>query len=281
MSAFRAFVTPPAASVWLREAAEAERGRFMPWLAVSMIAGDLGYFALLREPAAYAGPALLGVAVALSLLLRSQAPARMIAFALLAAATGFASAQWAASRAPPPLALPRTAVVFTATVAAIEPRPEGSRLTLVDAHWEGATLRRALHIRLRLDDPASLATGDTVQLRAVLRPPAPARLSRGLGFAAGRLLQRPGRRRRRPRPSRHPLSPTTRRPGALAHGTAGDDCVPPARRPARRRGCIGCHSPDRRGQRHPPRPTAPPSATRGWRISWRSPACISASSWAW
>ena len=173
LSAFRAYVTPPTASVWLRQAVEAERGRFMPWLAVTMIAGDLGYFALLREPAAYAGPALLGVAVALSVLLRSQASARMAAFALLAAATGFASAQWAASRAPPSLALPRTAVVFTATVAAIEPRPDGRRLTVVDAHWEGATLRRALHIRLRLDDSASLATGDTVQLRAVLRPPAP------------------------------------------------------------------------------------------------------------
>ena len=284
MSAFRAYVTPPAASVWLRQAVEAERGRFMPWLAVTMIAGDLGYFALLREPDAYAGPALLGVAVALSLLLRSQASARMAAFALLAARNWLRLSPMG-----PPAAPRRRWRCHALPWCSPPPSPpsnrarRGSRLTLADAHWEGTTLRRALHIRLRLDDPASLATGDTVQLRAVLRPPAPPAYPGGWDLQRDAFFSGLGGRRRRPRPGCHSLASTTRRPGALAHCVA--ERLIASRLLAGLPGRRGAHWPPlssrARAAAHPPGRPRRPSATRGWRISWPLPACISASSWAW
>jgi hypothetical protein len=56
---------------WLLGVAEAERGRFMPWLAVFMAAGVLGYFILDHEPPLYAGPVLLLGAAGLVALLRA------------------------------------------------------------------------------------------------------------------------------------------------------------------------------------------------------------------
>ncbi len=154
--------------------AEAERGRFMPWLAVFMAAGVLGYFNLGHEPPAYAGPALAGAAAALRALLRRHPAGRAAALALLASALGFTAAQAATWRAAAPLSLPRTAVVFTATVGGVETLPEGRRLTLVDAQLDGGgALARSLHLRLRADDEVALAAGDRLRARAVLRPPAP------------------------------------------------------------------------------------------------------------
>ena len=169
----RAIRMPPAPA-FLLAWAETERGRFMPWLAVCMAAGVLGYFALAHEPAAYAGAALAAGAACLCGLLRSRPAGRAAALALLAASAGFASAQWATGRAAPPLALPRTAVVFTATVRGVEQLPEGRRLTLVDASVDGGpALPRFLHLRLRDTDATQFTAGDAVRVRAVLRPPAP------------------------------------------------------------------------------------------------------------
>ncbi len=164
----------PHAPAWLLAAIEAERGRLMPWLAVLMAAGVLGYFALPQEPPAYAGPALAAGVATLCALLRSWTAGRAAGFALLAAAAGFASAQSATGRAPLPLALPRTAAVVTATVGAVEQLPDGQRLTLLAPRLEGGdTLPRTLHLRLQPTDTAAVTTGDTVRARAVLRPPAP------------------------------------------------------------------------------------------------------------
>ncbi len=164
----------PAAPAWLLAWAEAERGRFMPWLAVFMGAGVLGYFSLRHEPGLATGATLVAGAGALVMLLRGQQAGRAAALAGLFAAAGFASAQWASHRAPPLLVLPRTAAIFTATVIAVEQLPESRRLTLAGAQLEGGPpLPRTLHLRPRANNPAVFAPGDVIRARAVLRPPAP------------------------------------------------------------------------------------------------------------
>ncbi len=146
----------------------------MPWLAVFMAAGVLGFFVLGHDPPRYAGPVFVASGMALALLLRAQSAAFAVSIALLAAACGFASAQWATERAAPLLALPAKATIVTGTVGSIEVLPSGRRLTLMAAQLgDGAVLPRTLHIRLRSTEAAVLAPGDSVRVRAVLRPPAP------------------------------------------------------------------------------------------------------------
>ena len=164
----------PRAPVWLLAWAEAERGRFMPWLTVAMGVGVLSYFGLHREPPWAVGPALVAAAALLCLVLRQQQGARAAALAGLFAAVGFASAQWASGRAPPLLSLPRTAAIFSGRVVAVEQLPTARRVTLAGAQLDGgAPLPRTLHLRLRPTDPAELAPGDIIRARSVLRPPAP------------------------------------------------------------------------------------------------------------
>jgi competence protein ComEC len=56
----------------------------------------------------------------------------------------------------------------------LEALPEGRRMTIAAPALDGATpLGRAVRIRLRDTDDANLATGDTVRIRALLRPPSP------------------------------------------------------------------------------------------------------------
>ncbi len=171
--AFRS-VRAPTAPEWLLAVAEAEQGRFMPWLAVFMAAGVLGFFLPGHDPPAWAGPALVASGAALVTLLRRHAAGRMASLALLAAAVGFGSAQWATQRAAPLLSLPGKAAVVTGTIAGIEQMPDGRRLTLAGAHLgDGPALPRTLHVRLRASDATVLAAGDPVRVRTVLRPPAP------------------------------------------------------------------------------------------------------------
>ena len=107
-------VRVPSAPAWVLVMVEAERGRTMPWLAVFMAAGVLGYFALAHEPPLYAGPVLIVACVALTRLLRARSGGRAVSIVLLAVSAGFASAQFATGRAPSLLTLPKKATVVTA-----------------------------------------------------------------------------------------------------------------------------------------------------------------------
>jgi competence protein ComEC len=151
----------------------AERGRAVLWLPVLMGAGVLTYFALRREPPAWVGLALLvpagaGAALARTLPLLRGGLALVVAFAL-----GVSAAQLAAWRAPPLVVLPAHAVVLTGVVRGVDPLPEGRRLLLEAPRLDGgAPLGRLVRVRLRTGDPLVIETGDTVRLRALLRPPA-------------------------------------------------------------------------------------------------------------
>jgi competence protein ComEC len=140
---------------------EAERGRFVLWLPVLLGAGVAGYFALRWQPAWWCGPAALAARIGL--------------IAATSVALGFAAAQLATLRAAPPAVLPTRAVVLMGTLRSIDPMPQGRRITLVDVRLgdAAAPLARFIRVRLRDGDPAVLAEGDSVTLRALLRPPSP------------------------------------------------------------------------------------------------------------
>ncbi len=245
----------------------------------------LGFFVLDHDPPRYAGPALLAMAVALAILLRGRAVGRALAVAAIAVSCGFASAQWATDRAAPPLNLPTRATLVTGTVSGIEMLPGGRRLTLAGAHLDGGpVLPRTLHIRLRATDDAPLATGDAVQVRSVLRPPAPPAypgawdLQRdayfsglgGSGTALGKV--------ERTVPA---ATPPASGPGRLVAGRTRGGRGAVHGRAARRRRHHRRRAVHRARHRHPgggPRrlPRLRPGAPAGG-----GRACISASSWAW
>jgi competence protein ComEC len=159
---------------WLLAVLHAQRGRFALWLPVCMGSGVLVYFALHTEPPVWAGVALLLPSALGAAISRPWPALRGLLLVLAAGALGFASAQLATLRAPPVDALPKTSVWLTGTVLGVETLPVGSRILLGDVRLDGADrpLARALRVRLRAGDTAASA-GDTVRLRALLRPPSP------------------------------------------------------------------------------------------------------------
>ncbi len=166
-----------AAVAWRASIADwvfAERGRFFLWLPVCMTAGNAAYFALTAEPDGWLGVAALAVAGAAALALRRLVVVRAVCLAIAAAALGFAAAQVATARAPPRMEVPRKAVLVSGPVRAVEPLPEGVRVTLEQPVLDaGAPQARMLRIRLRREDPLMPATGDTLRLRARLSAPSP------------------------------------------------------------------------------------------------------------
>ena len=179
MSLTLASAERPLLAARLRGAAEAvlarQHGRFAPWLSVSLGAGALLYFQAAEEPGG--GALWLGLALAaLGVWIARRATLAGWVVGLGAAGLiGFGVAGWHAARLPPPLDLPRGAVIVTGTVTAVELLPQGRRVTLAAARIaEEQPLPRSLRIRLRADDLARPVPGDTLSLRATLRlPPAP------------------------------------------------------------------------------------------------------------
>jgi competence protein ComEC len=143
------------------------------WLPVALGGGVAAYFVPLAEPPAWLGAILLGLSIAVLALCWRAPGLRLPAALLLAAALGFADIQHRAANAPPVPELPSRAVQLAARVIAVEPLPEGRRLVLEGAAWEGqAPLARTIRLRLRASDATPIAAGDRIAVRALLRPPA-------------------------------------------------------------------------------------------------------------
>jgi competence protein ComEC len=161
-----------AAAYWVARWIEAEQGRFMPWLPVFMGAGNVLFFARPEEPAAWIGPALLGLALPLlALCWRARLP-RAAASCLVALALGFAAASLRTHALPPMPDLPRGAVMLSGVVMAVEPLPQGRRVILGHvALGGGAVMARGLRLRLRDTDRRPLGPGDRLAVRALLRAP--------------------------------------------------------------------------------------------------------------
>ncbi len=94
---------------------------------------------------------------------------------VLAAAAGFLSAQAQTRRALPIQAIPTKAAILTGTVRSVDILPEGRRVTLSAVRLDPAQppLARSVRVRLRRGDATEMAAGDRVQIRSLLRTPAP------------------------------------------------------------------------------------------------------------
>ena len=148
-----------------------ERERLAVWLPVFMGAGVLGYYALRFEPTQWFGAAIAVPAVVIAVWLPGV---RWLFGPLAATALGFTAAQFATSRAPPIEAdLPTHAAIVTGTIRAVEALPEGRRITIEPAWLDGAPepLRRSVRVRLQKTDVSEIDSGDSVRIRALIRPP--------------------------------------------------------------------------------------------------------------
>ena len=163
----------PSIGARLTSWAEAERERFMPWLPVCMAMGVLLFFVLRADPPAWSGAASTGLCVVLVALAWRSAWGRIAALGLLAAALGFLSAQLATRRALPLATLPRTAVIVSGTVRAVDILPDGRRLVLDGVRLGGGEpIERRLRVRFKKGDQTAVVAGDEVAVRALMRPPA-------------------------------------------------------------------------------------------------------------
>ena len=153
---------------------EAERGRFAPWLAMAMAAGAAAYFALRQEPPGWIGGAMLLAAVALCIATWRNS-ARGAGLLALAAVLGFAAGQGASWRTWPQPELPTRAVVLTAAVRGVDALPDGRRLVLQGVRLgpDQPPLRRVVRVRMKRGDDTAVEAGDRIEVRALLRPPAP------------------------------------------------------------------------------------------------------------
>jgi competence protein ComEC len=158
-----------ALDTWL----DTERERLAVWLPVFMGAGVLSYYALRFEPSGWLGSA---ITVPLLAIAVWRPGMRWLFGPLAATAIGFAAAQFATVRMPPiEVDLPTHATIVTGTVRSVEALPEGRRITIQPAWLDGAAdpLRRSVRIRLQNKDLSDIDSGDSVRIRALVRPPPP------------------------------------------------------------------------------------------------------------
>lgn len=158
---------------WFPAWVEAERGRFFLTLPVAMAVGAAGYFEFLSEPPLWAGAAAACVALALLAVVGRWMLARAICHLVVAASLGFTAAQAATWRCEPMIEIPTKATIVTGVVRAVDILPAGLRVLIDAPRFEaGPPQKRSMRIRLRANDAAGVATGDTIQVRALLSRPA-------------------------------------------------------------------------------------------------------------
>ena len=166
----------PALSVCWSGFLDREGERLALWLPVFMGIGVLIYFALRFEPPIWTG-AVIGVpTLACMFVPPLRGAARYIGFPILALVLGFAAGQFATYRSKPiETDLPTRATIVSGTLRAVEILPAGRRVTVEHASLDGSpvTRLRTIRVRLRKTDTGPLATGDTIRVRALVRPPAP------------------------------------------------------------------------------------------------------------
>ena len=110
---------------------EAERDRWSLWIPVGFATGVGAYFALEREPAAWLGTAVLGVAVAAAALGRRRPGLLLACIALAVVSAGFAAAQFHTASVSAPILEKRIGpVAVSGRIVAVERRASGWRLTL-------------------------------------------------------------------------------------------------------------------------------------------------------
>ncbi|MFC7551816.1 DUF4131 domain-containing protein [Pseudoroseomonas wenyumeiae] len=168
----------------------AEWQRLPLWLPVAMGSGILLYFSLRHEPdlsALWLAAALILAAV----LLAGWRP--LAAWTLAMGAWRRLASAWLPGRpsGSPIIDLPNKAMVVEGVVEAVDPLPEGVRVTLTRPRLsgDGPELQRNLRIRLRKKDPLVPVPGDRLRIRSLVREPAPPAFPGGWDFQRGAYFQ--------------------------------------------------------------------------------------------
>lgn len=163
----------------LLDLAEAQRGRWMLWLAPVLLAGILLYFALPEEPPLWIGPTVLSASLVAWAALRGSVPTAPAVMTLAALAAGFSAAQLRTAGTGTPILNGRLGpVLVEGRVVEIAPLPgEGGRVLLEEltvARLPSQDTPRRVRIRVAAD-LGGVAPGDRIAvLTELLAPPPPA-----------------------------------------------------------------------------------------------------------
>lgn len=166
------------ARTWLLGQLDAERGRWMLWLPVSMGLGIAVYFELPSEPALWLGPALAGSAVVAAVLAPSGSLARAFCIGLVAVSLGFGWIAWrTANLAAPTLTRPLFSINVQGRIADIQRLPDSVRVVLESVRLKGnnAPPPELTPVRLRVSlnrGAPKMGVGDRLLVLANLSPPA-------------------------------------------------------------------------------------------------------------
>lgn len=158
---------------WLHAALAAERERWSLWLPAFMGAGIGIYFWLSFEPAAWVGTVLLGAAIVVLGASWRYGNWRWPAALVVVLALGFTAAQFEAHSVAAPVLTHRVIGVLAGRVLAVDPLPEGARLTIAPTSLGDLAptdLPARVRVRLRHGD-GGVTPGDGVRLRVSLEPP--------------------------------------------------------------------------------------------------------------
>ncbi len=151
-----------------------ERDRLTLWLPVAFGAGIGLYFALMAEPAFWAGPVLAAAAIVGAIMGRQNLAGVILGIGLAATGLGLTVAQWRATNVAAPVIERRLGPVeVTGRVASVDIRAEGRRVTLDRLTVPGLpTAKTPEQVRVSLKQiPEGLRPGDRISVRAVLLPP--------------------------------------------------------------------------------------------------------------
>ncbi len=154
---------------------EAERDRWALWIPAGFATGIGFYFALDREPVAWLGAAVLGLAVTAAVLGRRRPGILLACLVFAVFSAGFAAAQFRTAWVAAPILEKRIGpVAVSGRIAAVERRASGWRLIL-EAPKIGflEPSQTPARVRVAVLDASGGAfqPGQRVRLRAVLRPP--------------------------------------------------------------------------------------------------------------
>jgi competence protein ComEC len=175
-------------------AIEVGPGRLVPWLAVAFGLGIVVYFAVDREPAAWAAALLSAATVAAAILVRHRPIAFPLAVGAAAVAAGFATVTIKrAIIAHPVLSAPAWNVEIGGFVEAREERERSDRITVRVERIAGPRLNEQLErVRVSVRKGTAPAVGSFVEFKARLSPPLEPLRPGGYDFARDMYFHRIG-----------------------------------------------------------------------------------------
>lgn len=180
-----------------RQALFAERDRWPLWLPLPLALGIAAYFGLKAEPPLPLGPAMLLILAAVGVVFHSN---RVFLYGwtiVFLFALGFTAGQVRTWHVTAPVLLKKVFVTAEGRVVEVTALEKGLRLVIenpavLEGDMKGQTVPARIRIRLKAKDPAQVAAGDVVRVKAVLLPLSPPVLPGAFDFQRHAFFQRLG-----------------------------------------------------------------------------------------